>query len=256
MKGFVLLIADMLGLMWRILPGGFRTGLLTGLFVLDSRNRDSVKGLIRLLSLRDRLDWVINERAMKYGRGEHPKHRLTNYHQFFVEHINDGERVLDVGCGYGAVARSIARAYPRCEVTGIDQDKPRLTQARASDNPANLQFVEGDATETVPSGPWNVVVLSNVLEHIRERVYFLKALQTATRASRYLIRVPLFERDWQMALRRELGVDFRSDDDHKIEHTLAEFQAEICKAGLKPVELQTMWGEIWADCRPLGDDVR
>ena len=25
----------------------------------------------------------------------------------------DGERVLDVGCGYGAVARSIARARPR-----------------------------------------------------------------------------------------------------------------------------------------------
>jgi hypothetical protein len=99
-----------------------------------------------------------------------------------------------------------------------------------------------------------VVVLSNVLEHISKRVDFLRALQASTGASRYLIRVPLFERDWQMALRRELGVDFRSDDDHKIEHTLAEFQAEISKAGLRPVELQTMWGEIWADCRPVGDD--
>ncbi len=256
MKRIALKIAHILGLIWRMLPGSLRTGLLTGLFVLDSRHGDSAKGLSRLFLLRDRLDWVINERAMIYGRGEHPKHRLTNYHRFFVQHINDGERVLDVGCGYGAVTRSIALTYPRCAVTGIDQDKPRLTQARASDNPVNLQFVEGDAIKTVPSGPWNVVVLSNVLEHIGERVHFLKALQTATRASRYLIRVPLFERDWQMALRRELGVDFRSDDDHKIEHTLAEFQTEICKAGLKPVELQTMWGEIWADCRPVGVNVR
>ncbi len=256
MKRFALFIADILGLIWRMFPGSLRTRLLTGLFVLDSRHRDPATGLIRLLLLRDRLDWVINERAMKYGRGEHPKHRLTNYHQFFVQHINDGERVLDVGCGYGAVARSVALTYPRCEVTGIDQDKPRLAHARASDNPVNLQFVEGDATKTVPSGPWNVVVLSNVLEHIGERVHFLVALQTATQASRYLIRVPLFERDWQMALRRELEVDFRSDDDHKIEHTLAEFQAEMFKAGLKPIELQTMWGEIWADCRPVGADVR
>lgn len=254
MKQVSLVIADILGIIWRMFPGRLRTGLLTALFVLDSRHGDPAKGLTRLLLLRERLDWVINERAMVYGRGEHPKHRLTDYHGFFVQHINDGDRVLDVGCGYGAVARSIALAYPRCEVTGIDQDKPRLAQARSTDNPANLQFVEGDATQTVPVGPWNAVVLSNVLEHIEERVHFLMTLQRATRASRYLIRVPLFERDWQMALRRELGVDFRSDEDHKIEHTLVEFQAEISKAGLKPVELQTMWGEIWADCRPVGED--
>lgn len=256
MKRLALLIADILGLIWRMFPGRMRTGLLTGLFVLDSRHGDPAKGLARLLLLRDRLDWVVNERAMAHGRGEHPKHRLTGYHNFFLRRINDGERVLDVGCGYGAVARSLARAYPRCDVVGMDQDKFRLTQARALDNPPNLQFVEGDATKTVPAGSWDAVVLSNVLEHIEERVRFLLALQEATRASRYLIRVPLFERDWQMALRRELGVNFLSDDDHKIEHTLTEFRAEISEAGFTTVELQTMWGEIWADCRPVHDNVR
>ena len=256
MKRFALLIADILGLIWRIFPGSLRTGLLTGLFVLDSRHSDPAKGLTRLLLLRDQLNRVVNERAMVYGQGEHPKHRLTGYHRFFMEHINDGERVMDVGCGYGAVARSIAQAHPRCQVTGIDQDKVRVVQAWTSNNPQNLQFFVCDATQALPSGPWDVVVLSNVLEHIKERVHFLLALQAATQASRYLIRVPLFERDWQMALRRELGVDFRSDDDHEIEHTLAEFQAEITEAGLWSVELQTIWGEIWADCRPVGADVR
>lgn len=255
MKRLALSIAGVLGLIWRMFPGSVRTALLTCLFVLDSRHVDPAKGLSRLLVLRDRLDWVINERAMAYGRGEHPKHRLTDYHNFFIRRINNGERVLDVGCGYGAVARSIAQSFPNCEVMGMDLDKRRLAQALASENPANLQFVEGDATKAVPAGIWNAVVLSNVLEHIAERVQFLTLLQKEVRASRYLIRVPLFERDWQMALRRELGIDFRSDDDHKIEHTLAEFQAEISEAGLKIVHLQTMWGEIWADCRPIGDDV-
>jgi len=254
LKQLALLIANTLGLIWRMFPKIIRTGFITGLFVLDSRHGDASKGLSRLLLLRDKLDWVINERAMVYGHGEHPKHRLTDYHRFFVQHINDGERVLDVGCGYGAVARSIARAYPRCIVMGMDQEKSRLAQAQVSDNPNNLQFVVGDATKEVPLGPWNAVVLSNVLEHIEERVNFLAELQKATQASRYLIRVPLFERDWQMALRRELGVNFRSDDDHKIEHTLAKFRSEIFEAGLKPVELQTIWGEIWADCRPVGED--
>ena len=256
MKRLGLFFADILGWFWRFIPGGLRTGLLTGMLVLDSRHSAPSKGLARLLQLRDRLDWVINERAMVYGKGEHPKHRLTRYHDFFCERVADDDRVLDVGCGYGAVARSIANAYPNSKVTGIDQDRPRLTQAIASKNPPNLNFIEGDATQMVPQGPWNVVVLSNVLEHISKRVDFLRALQASTGASRYLIRVPLFERDWQMALRRELGVDFRSDDDHKIEHTLAEFLEELSLAGLRPVELKTLWGEIWTECRLVDDEVR
>ena len=67
----------------------------------------------------------------------------------FVEHIADGAHVLDVGCGYGAVARSIARARPNTHVVGVDYDKRRLAQARASDNPVNLSFVETDATKSL-----------------------------------------------------------------------------------------------------------
>jgi SAM-dependent methyltransferase len=251
MKKVALTILQGISFVWRLIPSLTRRHLITGLFVLDSRDPDPAMGLRQLLVLRDRIDWVINERAMSYGHGEHPKHRLTNYHAFFVERISNGQNVLDVGCGYGAVGRSIARAYPLTKVIGIDIDKVRLSQARASDNPRNLTFIEADSTKSIPTGPWNVVVLSNVLEHIADRIHFLRTLQASTQSSRYLIRVPLFERDWQMGLRRELGIDFRSDKDHKIEHTLSEFRAEISESGLEIDEAQTLWGEIWADCRPL-----
>ena len=33
--------------------------------------------------LKDKIDWVINERALKYGSGIHPKHSLIKYHDFF-----------------------------------------------------------------------------------------------------------------------------------------------------------------------------
>ena len=51
-----------------------------------------------------------------------------------------------------------------------------------------------------------------------------------------------------MPLRRELGVNYYSDPDHKIEHTIAEFEAEMADAGLAVSELLTPWGEIWATC--------
>lgn len=249
MKFVLLTFANAVGWIWRLIPGRLRTGLLTGLFVLDSRSPSPADGLRRLLIIKDKLEWVINERAMTYGGNEHPKHRLMRYHQFFVDRIADGERVLDVGCGYGAVARSIARERPRCVVTGMDMNEPRLAQARATENPPNLSFVVGDATSDVPAGGWDVIVLSNVLEHVADRVSFLQDLKSASQALRFLVRVPLFEREWQMPLRRELGLNYFSDDDHKIEHRLEEFHVELAAADLKAVETLTLWGEIWADCR-------
>lgn len=252
MKSLLLQLANLLSWFWRLVPARLRTGLLTGLLVLDSRAGDPAVGLRRLLALKDRLEWIINERAMAYGSGVHPKHRLMRYHSFFIDRIKDGERVLDVGCGYGAVARSIAQARPNCTVVGMDLNEPRLRQAQGSMNPSNLGFVMGDATKEVPPGAWDVVVLSNVLEHISERTGFLRDVAATTLASRILIRVPLFEREWQMPLRRELGVAYFSDNDHKIEHQLEEFYAEVDAAGLRAVEVMTLWGEIWADCRTGG----
>jgi hypothetical protein len=60
----------------------------------------------------------------------------------------------------------------------------------------------------------------------------------------------MFERHPNMALRRELGVNYFSDPTHTIEHTLAEFDREVADSGLVIVERQTLWGEIWAWCEP------
>ena len=251
MKAFGLKLANALAVVWRFLPQRVRLLLLKGLFVLKSRGTDVRQGLARLFAVQDALEHVVNERAMVFGQGEHPKHKLTRYHDFFVEHIADGAHVLDVGCGYGAVARSIALARPNAQVIGVDYDKGQLAQARASDNPINLSFIETDATKSVPPGPWDVVVLSNVLEHISDRPGFLSALIATTGAKQFLIRVPLFERDWKMPMRRVVGANYYSDPDHKIEPTQAEFRDETARAGLTIDELSTPWGEIWAVLRPL-----
>jgi len=249
LKIIALKMLDFIGFFWLLLPSRFRVEFLTLFIILESRGLDKKNGLRRLFKIHDRLEWVTNERALAFGRGEHPKHWLTQYHNFFIEHIKDGESVLDVGCGYGAVSRSIALALPNSRVTGIDWNSERLTQAKDSIIPKNLSFINGDACSLDANLKFDVVVLSNVLEHIAERVEFLISLQKSTNTSRFLIRVPLFERDWKMSLREFLGVDFRSDDDHKIEHKLSEFLAEIAEAGMLVIECKTLWGEIWADCR-------
>ena len=249
-KNKLLNCVSFLSLIWRLIPAKAREILMVGQLLLESRDRNPGKGLARLFLIRDRLDWIINKRAMEYGDGEHPKHRLIGYHNFFVNRIKNGQNVIDVGCGYGSVSRSIAIACPSSIVIGIDQDRGRLKQAVKNNSLPNLNFFEGDATKymPIPQVKWDIVILSNILEHIDDRVIFLKKLRKSIKASRYLIRVPMFERDWQMAMRKELGVDFRSDLDHKIEHTYQEFEFEISQSGLSINEVVTKWGEIWADC--------
>ncbi len=251
MKAFLLRLADPVAAIWGLLPMRLRRAAALGLFVLEGRAGGAQAGLRNLFAIEDTLDLAINERATALGRGEHPKHRLTRYHDFFVERIADGARVLDVGCGYGAVARSIARARPLATVLGVELDEGRLAAAQAADNPSNLSFTRANATVSLPAGPWNVVVLSNVLEHIEDRIGFLKALVATARPSTILVRVPLFERDWKMAMRREVGASWMSDPEHFIEHTQAEFAAEMAAACLSIVERVTLWGEIWAQCRPI-----
>jgi SAM-dependent methyltransferase len=251
MKALGLKVANVIAVFWQLIPQRLRLLLLKGLFVIESRGRNTEQALARLFALDDALEHVVNERAMVLGKGEHPKHKLTNYHEFFVERIANNQRVLDVGCGYGAVARSIALARPNAGVTGVDYDEVRLQQARAGSNPPNLSFIEADATKSVPPGPWDVVVLSNVLEHITDRVGFLSALIANTQAQRFLIRVPHFERDWKMPMRRAVGANYYSDPDHKIEPSQAEFREETSRAGLIVDELITPWGEIWATLHPV-----
>jgi len=247
-KRFILALVALLSWPYRLIPASLRRRLVFGLALLDSRIDGPDDAMRRLFGLSDDIALLINERAMAHGGGEHPKHRLMRYHDFFVDRIPAGTQVLDIGCGYGAVARSIARRVDGVTVTGIDMDPARIAEAEAADNPDNLCFVLGDALQDLPAGEWDTIVLSNVLEHIDARVEFLRRLATRLAPRKILIRVPLFERDWQIAMRRELGVNYFSDPTHFIEHRPDEFAAEIQSAGLCVTEQLTLWGEIWAVC--------
>ncbi len=247
-KKFLLKIATFLSFFWRIIPSKIRINFLTGLLILESRGNAS-NGIKQLFLIKDNLDLVINERALVLGGGIHPKHELTKYHDFFVQNIINGENILDIGCGYGAVSKSIAHSKNKSQIIGIDYDDKKLNQAMVNNNYKNLKFMNLDATKSIPKGDWEVIVLSNVLEHIKNRTMFIRKIIKNSKCNKILIRVPLFERSWEIPMRKELGINYYSDNDHKIEHTIQQFLDEMVEVGIHVIEIKTIWGEIWSVCK-------
>lgn len=186
--------------------------------------------------------------AVEAAGGMHPKHRVMRYHDFFVDRVRRGERVIDLGCGVGALAASIAERSGAV-VTGMDWTAGNLDKARsiaaARGLADRLAYVQGDITRDRAPGRFDAVVLSNVLEHITERIERLRMWREWYEPSRFLIRVPAFDREWRVPWKKELGVEWRLDVTHETEYTQGQLEDELRRAGLAPQEWVVRWGEYW-----------
>jgi SAM-dependent methyltransferase len=184
--------------------------------------------------------------AVEYGEGVHPKHRLTRYHDFFVDRLRPGERVLDVGCGIGSVAYDLAERSG-ATVVGIDVSGWALEVARTRYAHPRVTYVQSDVLSYEPDGAFDVAVLSNVLEHVIPRTDLLRTLRSREGATRLLVRVPSLERDWTVPLREEVGLSYFSDADHELEYTPELLREELREAGWEMGEPVLAWGEIWVE---------
>jgi cyclopropane-fatty-acyl-phospholipid synthase len=93
-------------------------------------------------------------------------------------HLRPGLRVLDIGCGWGGMALTLAQDYG-CEVTGITLSENQLARAQARAEAAGLTdrvtFKLQDYRHA--TGPFDRVVSIGMMEHVGARdwnTYFAK----------------------------------------------------------------------------------
>ena len=185
---------------------------------------------------------VIDVLAIKSNNDLHPKHHLMRYYEFFLDNLGHDSVVLDIGCGNGFIASQIAKKAKK--VTGIDTDKTHIALAKKYHHPDNVEFILGDATTYPFQDTYQAIILSNVLEHIKHRISFLKKIQTLS--DTILIRVPMLDRDWLPLYRKSLGMFYFCDSTHFTEYTFQSFQEEMSVSGLKIESHTIRFGEIWA----------
>ncbi len=183
--------------------------------------------------------------------GLHPKHRLMKYHTFFVGSVSEGESVLDIGSGNGELLKDII-IKTGAPAVGIELSESNVEKARKA-------LADFPKTEIVHSDIWkynghkhfDIIILSNVLEHFDTRVELLQHLSKTFSPGKILIRVPMFEREWLVPYKKELGIEWRLDNTHFTEYTEAEFRDEIAAAGLAIKDIIFKWGEMYAVVAPI-----
>jgi SAM-dependent methyltransferase len=105
------------------------------------------------------------------------------------------ERVVEIGCGTGAISRLIAISVPGAEIVGTDPSSILLDKARQlSRDLANVTFEEADGRHLpFPDSSFDVAILHRVLCHIPGPE---RALGEAARVLRPGGRVVVFDGDY------------------------------------------------------------
>ena len=202
-------------------------------------DRRGVKWLLRLHS------WLYHFtlRVIKITEGDsHPRHRVTDAREFFTNHVNEGDRVLDIGAAYGHNAVAVANRASR--VVGIEIRPEAVERARRERARPNVEYRVGTIEDVPDTETFDVILLGNVLEHIADRQTFLS--KCGDRGRRLLIRVPAIDRDWMVPYRRELGLPWRLHPDHEIEYTTDTLARELEAAGFVTRECFNRFGAVHA----------
>lgn len=150
----------------------------------------------------------------------------------------DARRVLELGCGEGALAAAYKARNPLCRYTAVELHGPAAAVARTRVD----RLIEGDVMALDPAvladlGPFDAVVMGDVLEHLADPWAVLRRLETlmapegvlaisVPNAAHWSLLAAVMDGDWPAA---DSGLFDRT---HLRWFTLTSLRATLAEAGL------------------------
>ena len=111
----------------------------------------------------------------------HAARTADNSCAYFLDRLEPGQRILDLGCGPGSITLDLAeRVGPNGYVLGVDFSADAIRAARAaaeSRGVAGVEFTVGDLFDLdVRPASFDIVHAHQVLQHLADPVEALRAM--------------------------------------------------------------------------------
>ncbi len=117
-------------------------------------------------------------RHLKYSSGYWPEgtHTLSEAEALMLQlvceraEVHDGQRILELGCGWGSLALWLSERYPRCQIIGVSNSssqKDFIDSMIEQRQLTNLRIVTADMTNFEPTERFDRVISVEMFEHMR-----------------------------------------------------------------------------------------
>jgi SAM-dependent methyltransferase len=155
--------------------------------------------------------------------------------------VNDGDSVLDLGCGYGDSAHFFAG---RCNYVGIDHNPSYIEVARSINQGNDAQFFVADVADPVVAehGPYDLVMMLGVLHHLSAAdVTHLSVLirSLLNPSGRFVAIEPVFTSTQRLSARIAIAADrgrhVRDEDGyrHLLDSTFGNVESKVVSGLLR-----------------------
>lgn len=121
------------------------------------------------------------------------KAQILPYHKLIaklaIKHSKDGDKILDIGCGRGQLPAQISKTGGR-DLYVADAFQVCLDETSASADVKGAFLIgekEFDIDKKITGGPYNMVIMSHVLEHLPYPIEAIQKIQTLTKPGGIII---------------------------------------------------------------------
>ena len=95
--------------------------------------------------------------------------------------LADGQRILELGCGWGSLSLFMARRFPNSEITAVSNSHSQgeyIRQQAAGEGLNNLQVLTADMNTFQPEACYDRIVSVEMFEHMRNWEYLMQRIRS------------------------------------------------------------------------------